>query len=56
MPDNWISENSYQKQKNIRIKNNKQKQRISEVLHIRNMQTKLNRIVFKSSAKILKCL
>ena len=34
----------------------KQKLQILEALHIRNMQPKLNRINFKTSANVLKCL
>ena len=36
--------------------NNKQKHQILEALHIRNMQTTLNRINFQTSANVLKCL
>ena len=36
--------------------NNKQKLQILEALHIRNMQPKLNRINFQTSANVLKCL
>ena len=35
---------------------NKQKLQILEVLHIRNIQPKLNRINFETSANVLKCL
>ena len=51
MPNNRTTENSYRKQQN-----NMQKQEILEALHIRNMQLKLNRIPFETSANILKCL
>ena len=37
-------------------KNNKQKLQILDALHIRNMQPKLNRINFQTSANVLKCL
>ena len=37
-------------------KNNKQKLQILEALHMRNMQPKLNRINFQTSAHVLKCL
>ena len=36
--------------------NNKQKLQILEALHIRNMQPKLNRINFQTSANVVKCL
>ena len=36
--------------------NNKQKLQILEAIHIRNMQPKLNRINFQTSANVLKCL
>ena len=36
--------------------NNKQKLQILEALHIRNMQPKLNRIDFLTSAHVFKCL
>ena len=36
--------------------NNKQKLQILEALHIRNMQPKINRIDFKTSANVPKCL
>ncbi len=36
--------------------NNKQKLQILEALHIRNIQPKLNRINFETSANVLKCL
>ena len=36
--------------------NNKQKLQILEALHIRNIQPKLNRINFETSANALKCL
>ena len=36
--------------------NNKQKLQILEVLHIKNMQPKLIRINFQTSANVLKCL
>ena len=36
--------------------NNKQKLQILEALHIRNMQPKLNRINFQTSANVLKYL
>ena len=36
--------------------NNKQKLQILEALHIRNIQRKLKRIHFESSANVLKCL
>ena len=36
--------------------NNKQKLQIHEALHIRNIQPKLNRINFETSANVLKCL
>ena len=36
--------------------NNKQKLQIIEALHIRNMQPKLYRINFQTSANVLKCL
>ena len=36
--------------------NNKLKRMIIETLHIRNIQHKLNRINFESSANVLKCL
>ena len=37
-------------------KNNKQKLKILEALHIRNIQLKLNGINFETSANVLKCL
>ena len=36
--------------------NNKQKLEILKALHIRNIQPKLNRINFETSANVLKCL
>ena len=36
--------------------NNKQKLQILEALHIMNIQPKLNRINFQTSANVLKCL
>ena len=36
--------------------NNKRKLQILEALHIRNMQPKLSRINFQTSANVLKCL
>ena len=36
--------------------NNKQKLQILEALHIRNIQSKLNRINFETSPNVLKCL
>ena len=36
--------------------NNKQNLQILEALHIRNLQPRLNRINFQTSANILKCL
>ena len=36
--------------------NNKQKLQILEALNIRNIQSKLNRINFETSANVLKCL
>ena len=36
--------------------NNKQKLQILEALHIKNIQLKLNRINFQTSANVLKCL
>ena len=36
--------------------NNKQKLQILKALHIRNIQPKLNRINFRTSANVLKCL
>ena len=36
--------------------NNKQKLQILEALHIRNIQPKLNRINFETSANVFKCL
>ena len=36
--------------------NNKQKLQILEALHIRNIQSKLNRINFETSVNVLKCL
>ena len=42
--------------KNILEQNNKQKLQILEVLHIWNMQPKLNRINFQTNAIVLKCL
>ena len=53
---NWFLENSYRKKDNIRIKNNKQKSRILEALHIRKKLPKHNRINFESSTNVLKCL
>ena len=37
-------------------RNNKQKLQILEALYIRNMQPKINRINFQTSANVLKCL
>ena len=39
-----------------RHQNNKQKLQILKALHIRNIQPKLNRINFETSANVLKCL
>ena len=36
--------------------NNKKKLQILEALYIRNMQPKINRINFQTSANVLKCL
>ena len=36
--------------------NNKQKLQIPEVLHIKNKHPKFNRINFKSSANVFKCI
>ena len=44
------------KNKILEQQNNKQKLQILEALHIRNIQSKLNRINFETSAKVLKCL
>ena len=41
---------------NIRTTKNKQKLQILEVLHIRNIPPKFNRINFESNAIVLKCL
>ena len=40
----------------LEYQNNKQKLQILEALHIRNIQPKLNRINFQTSANVLKCL
>ena len=40
----------------LKHQNNKQKLKILEVLHIRNMQPTLNRITFQTSAIVIKCL
>ena len=40
----------------LKHQNNKQKLQILEAQHIRNIQPKLNRINFQTSANVLKCL
>ena len=50
MPNHRIKENSYLEHQY------KQNLQILEALHIRNIQPKLNRINFETSADVLKCL
>ena len=50
MPYNWIMENSSWNTTKLEYQNNKQKQRILEALHIRDIQPKLYRIHFETSA------
>ncbi len=52
IPYNTITDNTTI----LEHQNNKQKLRILEALHIRNMQPTLNRINFETSANVLKCL
>ena len=40
----------------LEYQNNKQKLQILEALHIKNMQSTLNRINLQTSANVLKCL
>ncbi len=40
----------------LEYQNNKQRLQILEAQHIRNIQPKLNRINFQTSANVLKCL
>ena len=56
MPNNWILENSYRKTTILEKQNNKHKFQILEALYIRNIQLKLKRINFETSANVFKCL
>ena len=49
-------ENSTENTTILEHQNNEQKLQILEALHIRNIQPKLNRINFETSANVLKCL
>ena len=55
--NNRIKKKYYRKHNIIlELQNNKQKPQILEVLQIRNIQPKLIRINFETSANVLKCL
>ena len=56
MPNNRITENSYENTTILEHQNNKQKLQILDALHIMNIQPKLNTINLKTCANVLKCL
>ena len=56
MPNNRITEILTENTTILEQQNNKQKLQILEALHIRNIQPKLNRINFQTSANVIKCI
>ena len=56
MPNNTITKILTDNTTILEHQNNKQKLQILEALHIRNMPVSLNKINFKTSANVLKCL